>query len=351
MQPPERRREHGVAIARWTVTWLGWLWLGQQGLAAGVGGPAGTALVALWWALQAVGSAPLARGLSTRWLGVMTALAVVGAGVLPAEAARTCLWIAAVPWGLWCGRLRAQRPCRQAGRPWPWAPASAAVLAGLAVLGLDTGTWLVAALLLAGAAWLPSGHAAGQPAGAVATGAPGTPLTPASALAGMAMGLMMGSLWLSADWCSSFGAPQSLVVAAHLAVMALLPALLSTPASGRRLMESPWFDDLRLLLLACGGWVALVEPSPAGWMAAMALQALAWAAGVPSRQPQVTAVAPGLRRPLALAGPALLLAVGLASQGWGPQALAAGHALVGAAGIAALAWRRLVFFLPQRNAS
>ncbi len=342
MPRPELHDTRVPAVARWTVMWLGWLWLGQHGSLAGWGWAAGTAVVALWWAVQLLPPAWLARWTApwpARALGLVSALAVAGEGLLQGDAARACVWLAAVSWGLWCGRLRAQRPCGQAGLAWVWAPAWAALLAGLAVMAWPAASsFLAAGLLAACALCLPGAQPAAVPRDAA---------SPAGQWSGMAMGLMMGSLWLSADWCSAAGLPVQAVIAAHLAVMGLLPALLSvTPAMRRRLGTHP-AEDLRLLLLAAGGLVALVEPSPAGWAAAMACHALAWAAGVPTPPARDRST----RFPWALAGPVLLLAIGLASQGWGPQALAAGHALLGLAGFTACVLRWACVSIPEHHTS
>lgn len=342
MPPPESRDTRVPAVARWTVLWLGWLWLGQHGSLAGWGWAAGMAVVALWWALQVLPPAWLARWTApwpARSLGLVSALAVGGESLLQGDAARACVWLAALSWGLWCGRLRAQRPCGQAGLAWPWAPAWAALLAGLAVMAWPAASSFLAAGLLAVCALRLPGERAPDVAREAAT--------PAGQWSGMAMGLMMGSLWLSADWCSASGLPVQAVIAAHLAVMGLLPALLSLTPAMRRRLGAHQAEHLRLLLLAAGGLIALAEPSRAGWAAAMACHALAWAAGVPR---------PPLRDrstvfPWALAGPVLLLAIGLASQGWGPQALAAGHALLGFAAFTACVLRWSSVSIPERHTS
>lgn len=335
---PESPDTRALAVARWTVLWLGWLWLGQHGSQAGWGWAAGTAVVALWWALQVMAPGWLA-GVSPRSLGLLSAVAVLGADLLPGDAARACVWLAACAWGLWSARLRAHRPCGQAGGAWAWAPAWAALLAGLAVMAWPaTSSFLVAGLLVACAMYLPEASSAA---------AAREPASPAGHWSGIAMGLMMGSLWLSADWCSASGIPVQGVIAAHLAVMGLLPALLSLGPAVRRVLSLAAAEDLRLLLLAVGGLVALVEPSPVGWVGAMGCHALAWAAGVP----RMRAPAPSTSFPLALAGPLLLLAVGLASQAWGPQALAAGHALVGLAAFTACVLRWASVSIPERHTS
>ncbi len=348
MPRPEPLDARALAVARWTVLWLGWLWLGQQGRLAGWGWAAGTAVVASWWALQVLAPAWPGR-VSMRALGLLAALAVLGTEVLPADAARACVWLAAVPWGLWCGRLRAHKSCGQAGPAWAWAPAGAALLAGIAVLAWPGMASVLTAGLLTACALGLSRHRS--------SAAPREAASPAGRWSGMAMGLMMGSLWLSADWCSAAGIPLQGVIAAHLAVMGLLPALVSLRPGARRGLAIAGGEDLRLLLLAAGGLIAWIEPSPAGWAAAMACHALAWAAGVhrpldrsgpPARYPEpVSSLAPTL----GLAGPVLLLAVGLASQAWGPQALAAGHALVGFSAFAALVVRWTSLSLPERHTS
>ncbi len=293
MPRPESHAPRWFAVARWTVLWLGWLWLGQQGRLAGWGWAAGTAVVAVWWALQVLAPAWPA-GVSHRALGLLSALGVLGADLLPGDGARACVWLAAVPWGLWCARLHVPRSCARARGSWTWAPAWAAALAGLAVMA-----WPAAA----------SGLVAGL-LGACALGMPRSPARtalrePASAAGhgcGLAMGLMMGSLWLWADWCSASGLPVQAVIAAHLALMGLLAALLPTAPAARPGTHRPAPHDLR-------------------------------------------------RVPLALAGPLLLLAVGLASEAWGPQALATGHALAALFAFTAYMLRWASVSLPERHTS
>lgn len=173
----------------------------------------------------------------------------------------------------------------------------------------------------------------------------------AHALPAAAMGLMMGTLWLSSQWCATAGWPPHALVAVHATGMLVLPALLQRPRSA--LQRQPvWSHGLPLALLALGGLVLSVSATASGWMAGMALQALAWAlapAGGTGLNPSPSAGTVNNRRTgdkslphrllafaLALGGPLLLWLVGQLSPTTGPGALHGAQALLGALALAAL---------------
>jgi hypothetical protein len=265
----------------------GWVWLGWQGLRLGWPLAGGLAVVALWWALRLLGQQavaifpPLQRTpghAPLRWaLGLSTV-----AGVLLLE-------------GFSLGR------------------------AGLPVLLATAGFWaLWSVALTASADGLPADSPGAAPTLSTSERARLLPAT--------AMGLMMGSLWLSSQWCASVRWPAASLVGAHLAFMLLVRVLMHGPA--RRLQAHPRTRQaLPLLLLGLGGACLLASNTPGGWMLGMALQSLGWAlslAGQPlTSQRSVPTV-------WALAGPLLLLLVGTLSTTHGPLALHSALAVLGA---------------------
>jgi hypothetical protein len=232
--------------------------------------------VAIWWALRVLFAQSgfiqrLPRQASV-WLGMGTVGGALGVASLPASpAAHTLLLVLAGVWALWSAALEAGSP-----------------------------------------------SAIAYPCGA------------AAALPQTAMGLMMGSLWLTSSWCATAGLPPATVVGFHVLLMAVLPAL----ASLFRLppQRPPWAAQALPLALVLGG--SLVLQLGNGWAhgaTGMALLALAWALQAPQHPASHTA-----RRWGALAGPALLLAVGWWSPTLGPQVLQAAYGLLGVGAFLAL---------------
>jgi hypothetical protein len=251
------------ALLRWGLLLMGWVWLGQQGQRLGWSVASGVLAVALWWALRVLfAQSGFVKQLPRQalvWLGAVTVGGALGVASLPASpAAHTLLLVLAGVWALWSALLEAGSP-----------------------------------------------SAIAHPCGA------------AAALPQTAMGLMMGSLWLTSSWCATAGLPPATVVGFHVLLMAVLPTL----ASLFRLppQRPPWAAQALPLALVLGG--SLVLQLGNGWAhgaTGMALLALAWALQAPQHPAFHTA-----RRWGALAGPALLLGVGWWSPTLGPQVLQA----------------------------
>lgn len=140
-------------------------------------------------------------------------------------------------------------------------------------------------------------------------------------LAQLAMGLMMGSLWLSSQWCLGPGWTDGQAVALHLGLMAGLPLAVSLASrvTGTQLAVNPRHA---LVLLAVGALLLATAGTPAGHIAGMALVVLGGALDV---QPRQAAPSDALIR---LAGPALLLVIGVMAPALGPATLQSAWALV-----------------------
>jgi hypothetical protein len=140
-------------------------------------------------------------------------------------------------------------------------------------------------------------------------------------LAQLAMGLMMGSLWLSSQWCLGPGWTDGQTVALHLGLMAGLPLAVSVVRQLTRtqLTVGPC---PALALLAVGALLLATAGTPVGHIAGMALVVLGGALHMPSRH---AAPSDALIR---LAGPALLLVIGVMAPALGPSTLQAAWALV-----------------------
>lgn len=193
---------------------------------------------------------------------------------------------------------------------WPkvWPPVGAAALLVSLTL-LPAGHAALAVLLLAAALW-------GAWSGSLARGAGDTTPT----LAGQAMGLMMGSLWLSGQWCLGPGWTDAQSVALHLSLMAGVPLLLGFV---RRRGEHGAVLSGRSVaaLLAVGAFLMALASGVEGRLAGMVLLVLAWSLGAHHNRP----APPGS----AALGPALLLAVGLTSPTLGPLSLQWAYGAVG----------------------
>jgi hypothetical protein len=204
--------------------------------------------------------------------------------------------------------------------PKRWLLACAMGLLALLPL-VPTGHAALALLLLAATLW-----GAWSVALARATG------DTASTWPGMAMGLMMGSLWLASQWCLGPGWTDAQAVALHLGLMTGLPLLLWL---ARRTGARDWTLSDRSLtaLLATGALLMAFAGGAEGRLAGMVLLVLAWSIGAHGAGPTW----PGAVSPPAALGPALLLGVGLASPTLGPLSLQWAY---GAVGVVALlhAW-------------
>jgi hypothetical protein len=260
------------ALAHGATLLMGWVWLGQQGQRLGWSVASGVLAVALWWALRVLfAQSGLVKQLPRRasvWLGVGTVGGALGvAGLAASPAAHALLLVLAGVWALWSAALEAGSP---------------------------------------GAIAKPNGAAASLPQ--------------------TAMGLMMGSLWLTSSWCATAGLPPATVVGFHVLLMAVLPALAS------RWHLPPWTAQAGpLTLVLAGSLVLQLGNGVVHGATGMGLLALAWALQGPQGNAPHTA-----RHWAALVGPALLLAVGWWSPTLGPQVLQAVYGLLGAGAFLAL---------------
>lgn len=193
---------------------------------------------------------------------------------------------------------------------WPevWPPVGAAALLVSPTL-LPAGHAALAVLLLAAALW-------GAWSASLARRAGDTTPT----LAGQAMGLMMGSLWLSGQWCLGPGWTDAQSVALHLGLMAGVPLLLRFV---RRRGEHGAVLSVRSVaaLLAVGAFLMALASGVEGRLAGMVLLVLAWSLGAHHNRPALSGSA--------ALGPALLLAVGLTSPTLGPLSLQWAYGAVG----------------------
>lgn len=243
------------------------------------------------------------------WLGQRLGWSLAS-GVLP-----VVLW-----WALRCGGASCAT-LMQLPRAWTLAVA-AALLASLALLPAGQAARLV---LLAGAA-LWGVWSASLSAG---TG------DHAPTLPGQAMGLMMGSLWLSSQWCLGPGWTDAQAVALHLALMVGVPLLLAASRHlgwGGRQMQ----DWTLALLLAVGATLMAWPDAPAWRLTGMVLLVLLWSLGAHRAAPvKITS----LTVPASL-GPVLLLGVGLWAPRLGPAAMQYAWWLLAAMALLTLVWWR-----------
>lgn len=345
LQLAEPLRTPALALARWTALLLGWVWLGAQGQRIGWSLASGLFAVAAWWAMRLLFARwkPWRRCAPGAFLLVSGGLTALGAAwVAQAEIGAVAAWAlvaVAALWALWSASLDAQASRCQ--RPWVgWPPVAAALLAWGAV----------------SPGWAGQGFTVVGVVSAVAllawSAAPAQSLDPKRSSSGLpqtAMGLMMGSLWLSGAWCASGGWPMDSVVGFHLLCMAVLPGLVRRDFIPRHLPPLAG-RVLPLVLVATGGGLVWAGPSLANGLVGMGLLALAWA--LPSRHESGTA--PGRWAKLAfnwapLGGPVLLLAVGVWSPTVGPLAMAMAYGGLGAlAGLTLLGMA--VFRWAQGNA-
>ncbi len=345
--PRSTTHPSAYALARWLVLLMGWVWLGQQGQRLGWTVASGVLAVALWWAWRLL----LAH---SRWvaawprcapglLGVATAGGALGVAGLPASPTAHALLLAlALVWACWSAALETATPPARCPRRWAAGPPLLA--AGLTGLTLETpGLWATMDLhptpgaatagVLLLAAWLQptpthkAQHAIQRPV-----------LHASALLPHSAMGLMMGSLWLSSAWCATAGMSAHRLVGLHLLLMAVLPALTRLDLLPRQLPPAV-AHTLPLALLLGGTLVLLWGNGLAEGVTGMGLLALAWALhGGRFVQPNLpTPSRPGwMQHAAALSGPALLVAMGWYSPMLGPQALQTAYGLLGAAAFVAL---------------
>ena len=318
---------------------MGWVWLGQQGQRLSWSIASGVAAVAIWWTVRLVLTerppilADNARRATLTWGLAAAAGATWLSQAAPGILAHLGLLALAMVWGVWASMLEQQaRRSPRCQRPWAgWPPLFAAVLTWFAVTtpGPVAGAVLLGAVALAWASNQSAENTDHQtaPSGIKTVTIPAT-----------AMGWMMGSLWLSNDWCASAGWSSHAVVGLHLTLMAALPALVRLSWLPRAL--PPMANRLvPLLMVALGGGMLWAGQALANGLVGMLLLALAWA--LPTASNHVTERNSGLWA--ALIGPALLLVIGHFSPLWGPAALTWAYGALGALAVARmlqLFWRK-----------
>lgn len=368
---PHRALAHAGEMAQWALLLLGWLWLGEQGMRLGWSLAHGVMAVAFWWAARL-----LCRGsvwaLSARpWVmavcGGLTALGVWLPGALRSvdapdlNLAHAGLLTVALLWGVWSGLVETRsRVSTFDLAPVAWHPVLAASLVAGVWWNADrTGLapWGVSGLLVLCAIVL---HARDRAKLDVPITCRSHGTRVCSVLAPSAMGLMMGSLWLGHVWCAGLGWTTQEMVLWHLAMMAVLPALvatlgrlqvfpslfsgvsLSSPAGQRWLLDGL---GLSLFLLALGGLMLWGQSALSGLLA-MLLTSVAWAIHCcHPRHTLVRAKPPFLswhRMVSLVLGPGLLVWVGVASAVHGPLAMQTAMTLIGlmAAAQAIFLWVR-----------
>lgn len=320
---------------------MGWVWLGQQGqrlswsLASGVGA------VALWWALRLVlAQRPPGQTTSSRHTALAMGLVTAGGAVwlhqaAPGSLAELGSLALAMVWAVWASALESHAlRSPRCQRPWTgWPPLAAALLTWFAasVPGPMAGAVLLGAAALA---WAAGGSA-------IRNVHQATPVrAKVVTLPATAMGWMMGTLWLSQSWCASAGWSSHTVVGLHLALMAMMPALVRLSALPNA-MPPLAHQLVPLMLVALGGGLLWSGQALANGLVGMLLLALAWA--LPSRMARSTPNSVGIWT--TLAGPLLLLAIGHWSTPLGPAALAWAYGALGTVAGALVMqtlWRKLV---------
>jgi len=229
------------------------------------------------------------------WLGMRLGWSVAS-GVLP-----VVVW-----WAVRVGAVRRHGPRRDVGVAGLWLAmlSLATIASGLAA------PYGLALLLVAATGW-------GLWSATLSACGSDQPLP----LAQLAMGLMMGSLWLSSQWCLGPGWTDGQTLALHLGLMAGLPLAVSLASrvTGTQLAVNPRHA---LVLLAVGALLMATAGTPAGHIAGMALVVLGGALDV---QPRQAAPSDALIR---LAGPAMLLVIGVMAPALGPATLQSAWALV-----------------------
>ncbi len=320
-----------LALARWTVLLMGWVWLGAQGQRFGWSLASGVVPVALWWAMRLVlANLHLSHDLprSAPWvLGTITALGTLAVAKVPSLGILGLLALALV-WAAWAVILDSPDASSRCQRRWAgWPPLLAAALCAFATTAPVSALVSIHAvvLILLGAAWL--GRAVNSEASRVAT----TSAHPSGFIPTAAMGLMMGTLWLASDWCRSAGVSNAEVVAVHLGLMAAMPALTRWEVIPRRLslLQS---QRISLVLVVTGSVVLWSGNQAVHGLLGMGLMFLAWA----MHSGRYSAAGNEAWRWSALGGPLLLLMVGWLSPVAGPVALQWAYATLGIMALLAL---------------
>jgi hypothetical protein len=314
----------GLALARWTVLFMAWVWLGAQGQRVGWSLASGVVPVALWWGMRLVFTNLHLSHYLPRYipwvLGVLTALGTLAIANFPGLSTFALLALACV-WAAWTAVLDlpdASSRCQ--GRWAGWPPLLAAALCALATVApvpVAVSHSAVVLVLLC-AAWLGRGLPCTRREAASHCGHPAVVIPTA------AMGLMMGTLWLGSDWCRSAGVSNAQLVVMHLGVMAALPALTRLDLIARQLTQRQ-SQRTSLLLVFAGSMVLVSGSQAAHGLVGMGLMFLAWAMHAGRYGGVVDKGWPWS----ALIGPILLLLVGFLSPLVGPQALLWAYAALG----------------------
>lgn len=326
-------------VAQWMAQILAWLWLGQQGQRLGWSLASGVLPVALWWAMRVLcrgsGWAFRCPSALVGGLGFLTALGVGLSSWISARAGvgdQGALLLLAAVWGTWSALVETRTQASSfVHGGWPWQPVLAATLLGLGCLVFGQATeYFVCAPGLALALCAAVLYARDRQPAWRARACSGAGNASHSLLAPSAMGLMMGTLWLGHDWCMGPGWTTGQTVAAHVALMAGLPAL---TAWALRLWQAVHpaatsasaAPELAVWVLLAVGPLIWLGSSPAHGLLAMLLPSLAWALHCQRPRPVAMPLRDWpaeLRRGLALAlGPVLLVAVGVFSPVLGPLAI------------------------------
>jgi hypothetical protein len=369
---PAPRQALALAVARtlaWALLVSGWLVWGEIGRREVPHLAGGLAPLALWLACLGLSWRGFTRaGASARsasWVLLAAGAMVAGAWRALAQGHSMAIWIA-VPASAALvtaaslavrtlrrsrGAVRPQAPCTVAAMgaaaAW-WVVGDPGTLAQrLAEFGAVTGA---TAALLAGLAASAARAAAPDEAVRCRAGLFDCAMAwPAlnqwrrvgdwpGLVAALAMLPMMASLPYLADWCSTAGLSPMVTHGAHLAAM-FAPGLVAARVA-HRVALGVW-RPLVIALLGAGAVLAVASPGVNGWMAAMALQSVAWALAW-SAPMTVTGGSEslGLARPhggvgASVAGAALaVLALGTLLQHGGPTAFVGVQALLGAAALA-----------------
>lgn len=333
---------HAGEVAQWTLVWLGWLWLGEQGMRLGWSTASGVLAVVVWWAARVLSCGrgwalqvpPVGMGL----FGLFTAWGVWWPGFLSDHsAAHASLLAVAWLWGVWCGVVET----RSQSSTFTLAPVAwhSLVAAMGAYLTWSTqaqwlwGPWGLSAVLTLCAAVLTMRDRRVAWRHLVSRGVQtrGPQVLPAAG-----MGLMMGSLWQSKLWCLGLNLSLPGMVAAHLALMAgLLVGVTGlwrwlAPAGDAAMQVRAHHIGLACLAL----WpLMLLSDTVIQGVLAMLLPSLAWALHVGrQREPETHRVqgsSEAMRGLALLLGPGLLVWVGGLRPWLGPVALQSAVTLLG----------------------
>ena len=332
---------HAGEVAQWVVVLLGWVWLGEQGMHLGWSMANGLLPVALWWAVRMLcrGSAWAFR--CPPWMfglvGLLTALWVWLLGVASSNSL-TQEWLLglAVLWGIWSALIetRSQSSTFQLSTV-AWHPLLAAVLvvSGWQLPNSTPTAHIGIVILLA----LCAGFLFAQDSFTAKRNALCHTSRPRmqTLLSPSAMGLMMGSLWLSNAWCVGLGWQTEFMVVIHLSLMAGMPTLVAIVMRCAQITSINYQHHI----ISSLAFLSLGALAPLGQgliydVLAMLLPSLAWA--LHCTRPRLKDLpldfsSPWLARGLSLLlGPLLLVWVGMLSPTQGPLAIHSAMGLLGA---------------------